>query len=469
MLLIGMVVLLGLATEFEAHDRVVDAGWAPPEAAWLGAAVLAGGIAAVVLPHAAAAGLAARRLGTRVGAGRGWLRLHTRLSSAAPLLLLGVFALALGAGWADLVRGWTGDAWILDDLVTLAPPLLATVAMDAASWPLVRRFREAVILRRADAGEPIHPVPARWAYALCRLRGGPGLLGVPLLLILGWTQGFDALLAAAWAPAWLPVTGLGVAAAVGAAGSLLMVALSPPLLVRVLPTVPMPAGPLRDDLLGFLASERVRARGLRLWLTGGEVANAALVGVLPQLRYLMLSDRLLESLPRDELLAVLAHETGHAIHRHLAWLGASALALGVVLLLTLDAVESRGWLDSASAEAAALGTAAAAWLVGFGWVSRRVEAQADAHAAAAGSGDGARFTPGGVAAISAALARVSNLAGSRENRRSYRHGSIASRRAALLRLLDHPDGEAPADAAMRLVKLGVLAVAVACLALWLIA
>ena len=237
----------------------------------------------------------------------------------------------------------------------------------------------------------------------------------------------------------------------------------------MLPTVPMPAGPLRDELLSFLAEEGVRARGLRLWLTGGEVANAALVGVLPPLRYLMLSDRLLESLPREELLAVLAHETGHAVHRHLAWLGASALALGGVLLLLLDTADTRGWLGGTAAEAAALGVAATLWLLGFGWVSRRVEAQADAHAAAAMSTDGPdRFDATGVHAISAALARVCDLAGSRESRRSFRHGSIASRRAALGSLLDAPDSSAPADRAMARVKLAVAASVPLGFTLWLL-
>ena len=196
-LLLGMVVLLGLATELGVHDRVVAEGWAPAGSPSRGGH--AGGRArGRAAPARGRRGAGSRRLGTARVRPRLAPPAHAALGGAAPLLLLGVFAPSLAAGWADLVRGWTGDAWILDDLLTLAPPLLATVAMDAASWPLVRRFREAVILRRADAGEPIHPVPGRWAYAVGRLRGGPGLLGVPLLLILGWTQGFDALLAAAW-------------------------------------------------------------------------------------------------------------------------------------------------------------------------------------------------------------------------------------------------------------------------------
>lgn len=511
LLLLGSVVLLGLALDTDLHARAVAAGWAPAESPWLGAAILFGGIGLWLAAHAFAGRRALRTLGTGFGGprtpGRRWLALHDRLAAAAPPVLLGVFGLALAAGWADLVRAAVGNAWLLDDLLALAPVVLATVLLDASSWPLVRRFREAVLFRRADAGLPIHPVPPRWAYALGRFRSAPAMLGVPLLLILGWTQALDAVLDAAHAGSlpdvfllsWLPAPGTGGAAALGMAGSLAAVALCPPLLVRALPTAPMPAGPLRDELLAFLKTERVRVRprGLRLWLSGGTLANAALVGVLPPLRYLLLSDHLVESLRRHELLAVLAHETGHAVHRHLLWLGACAGALAAVLLLGLDALAAAGLLGSASgaggalteSEMAAMAAAALAFLGGFGWVSRRIEAQADAHAAAAMSavlagdpepgqaegqmqqrvGPPPRYTAAGVEAVRSALAEVCSLAGARESGRSYRHGSIASRRTALLRLLLDPDRPSPADRSMTQVKWAVLASVPVAAGLWWLA
>ncbi|MBB6440564.1 M48 family metalloprotease [Phycisphaera mikurensis] len=473
MLLLGAVLLLALTTDFGVHAQLAAAGWVPADPLPAGPLVLGLCLGAVVVPHALAGTLAARRLGTAAGAGRRWLALHERLAAAAPPLLLLGFAAGLACGWAEAVRAWIGDPWIFDDAILLAPPLAATALMDAAAWPLVRRFREATLLGRADAGLPIHPVPGRWAYVGSRFRGGVGILGVPLALVLGWNQALEAALAAAPDGSPLPPPGSSPALLLAAAGSLLAVALCPPLLVRVVPTMPLPIGPLRDELLAFLAAEKVRARRLRVWLTGSAVANAALVGPLPCLRYLMLSDRLLESLPREELLGVLAHETGHARHRHLLWLGGWAIASAVLLALTLDAAVPR---LPVAAEWPLVGLAVAAWAAAFGWVSRRVEAQADAHAAAAMSDhlgpatpDAAAFTPAGVAAIADALARVARLAGSSQRRRSFRHGSIASRRAALLRLLHRPDEPAAADRAMTVVKLGAVACVLLSIGLGLLA
>ena len=465
-LLLGSVLLLGLATDAGLHAWLAAAGWVPTPASPTGPLVLAGCLLAVVLPHALSGRLALDRLGSGGRSGRrgfGWLRVHERMAGAAPLLLLLGFAAGLCAGWAEAARGWVGDAWILDDLVILAPPLLATFAMDLAAWPLFRRFREASLFRLADAGLPIHPVPGRWAHAWARFRGGAAVLGVPLLLVLGWNEALEAALRSSTGGR-LPAPGSSAALALGAAGSVAVVALCPPLLVRALPTVPLPAGPLRDDLLGFLGTEGVRTRGLRLWLTGGAVANAALVGLLPPLRYLLLSDRLVERLPRAELLAVLAHETGHARHRHLPWLGGWAVGSGAALGLGLGVAEARGFTPDAASAGALTAAAVLAWAGAFGWVSRRVEAQADAHAAAAvgpflgaASPPGTRFSAVGVETVSSALARVSALAGAPEARRSFRHGSIASRRAALDALLDRPAGPAPADVAVGRVKLATLA------------
>ena len=42
------------------------------------------------------------------------------------------------------------------------------------------------------------------------------------------------------------------------------------------------------------------------------------MGVLPWMRYVLLSDVLLERMS-DEIEAVFAHELGHVVHRHMTW------------------------------------------------------------------------------------------------------------------------------------------------------
>ena len=64
------------------------------------------------------------------------------------------------------------------------------------------------------------------------------------------------------------------------------------------------------------------------------MANAAIVGLLPNRRIVILSDALLAQLDEDELRAVYAHEMGHSYHHHvpvfLAW------AVGVFLVADLS-------------------------------------------------------------------------------------------------------------------------------------
>ena len=50
------------------------------------------------------------------------------------------------------------------------------------------------------------------------------------------------------------------------------------------------------------------------------MANAAVIGLLPGWRYVLLSDRLIETMTDAEIEAVFAHELGHIVHNHMAWL-----------------------------------------------------------------------------------------------------------------------------------------------------
>lgn len=137
------------------------------------------------------------------------------------------------------------------------------------------------------------------------------LLGAPLLALVLWffaTQPW----AAAWA--WLSV----------AAFSLLMTWLSPRLIMPLfLRFEPLAAGPLRDAILGL--AERLRFPVADVSVVDGSrrssKANAFFAG-FGRGRRIALYDTLVESHERDELLAVLAHEIGHAkrghVPRHLA-------------------------------------------------------------------------------------------------------------------------------------------------------
>ena len=177
------------------------------------------------------------------------------------------------------------------------------------------------------------------------------------------------------------------------AGLIVAVAIAPWLVVRTLPTRPMPPGEASDDLIEFARRLGLRRPRLRVWDTGHSAANALAVGFLPRPRYVLLSDLLLAGLDGPRRRAVLAHEVGHLRHRHALWLllifAATALFLAgpfdaAARLALGDAARVPAWLDWAVTVAVAGGT-----LLGFGFVSRRFERQADWFAVRAmGGGEG---------------------------------------------------------------------------------
>ncbi len=103
-------------------------------------------------------------------------------------------------------------------------------------------------------------------------------------------------------------------------GTLLAVVMlfAPWLMVRMWGCETIPAGPVRSELEQFCRHHRFRVGDLMLWpLFGGEMLTAGIVGILPQLRYILITRGLLSLLTIDELKAVVAHEMGHIRRFHL--------------------------------------------------------------------------------------------------------------------------------------------------------
>ncbi|MDP7015188.1 MAG: M48 family metalloprotease, partial [Pirellulaceae bacterium] len=93
-----------------------------------------------------------------------------------------------------------------------------------------------------------------------------------------------------------------------------------PLLVRFLwRTHPLPDGPLRHRLTAAAAQIGVPVRRLLVWETGGAMVNAAVAGLTPHLRYVLLSDGLLDKFDDDAIESVFRHEAAHVRRRHLLW------------------------------------------------------------------------------------------------------------------------------------------------------
>jgi STE24 endopeptidase len=180
----------------------------------------------------------------------------------------------------------------------------------------------------------------------------------------------------------------------------------------------------------------------------------------------MLSDALIECLPRQQVLAVMAHELGHVAHRHLAWmlpviLGAwwlGALIADPAAQVVFAALAAR----VAEADGAALAEAVALvrdlsvvvfGLLAFGFASRRFERQADTYAVRLLSSRAARSdaTPEAVAAMTGALSMVSFVNHVPVERPSWRHGSIAWRQGYLRSLVGKPCARLGNDTLVRAI------------------
>jgi Zn-dependent protease with chaperone function len=91
----------------------------------------------------------------------------------------------------------------------------------------------------------------------------------------------------------------------------------------------------------FLKEMGFKYAGLFRWsIFEGRMLTAAIMGFIPRLRYILVTDSLLETLSVEELKAVLAHEVGHAKYKHLAFyviflIGYIFLSYGLIDVFTV--------------------------------------------------------------------------------------------------------------------------------------
>ena len=218
----------------------------------------------------------------------------------------------------------------------------------------------------------------------------------------------------------------------------------------------IPPGELRSAIDGVLERHRVSVRDVVVWRTGGTIANAAVVGVFPSLRYLAFTDAMLDALGDDELEAVTAHEAAHLRKRHVPWLAGAVLATvaatGGLLGTGAILIGFGGEVSLVVVSAMTIGVT----LLTLGAVSRRFEWQADAFAAAHLSGESPTLTQQASDAMSFALRRVAALNKADPNRFDWRHGSITERRRRLAAVVGQPLDRLPQDRAVRVLIIAVL-------------
>jgi len=406
------------------------------------------------------------------GQSSGWRGADAAMRATQWASLAALFAAVALLGWLDGVRAAVGDLPAVDELIALLPWAAVQGLCAWSMHPIERRVREAMLLRMIDEGRPIRAFPSRGRYVSRSLRHAVGFAALPLLLLLAWSEATEAVFNMLVAPGIggvrmsTAVAGPAMLAAQGA-GVLGIFLAMPEVLRRVWETRPLPPGRLRDDLLDVCREAGVRVRDVLLWRTDGLIANGAVMGLIPRVRYVVLTDALLDALRRDEVRAVMAHEAGHVRRRHMVWLGlavvATALAAAAPLGLLLERAGSL--LPGGAAGEAATGVASllvlGPALLVVGAVSRRFELQADAFAVqtlSRAADRAADAQPGLVHASSAevmasALGRVALLNGLPRQRFTWRHGTIAGRQRAIRSEVGRPLAGMAADLGARRAKL----------------
>lgn len=370
---------------------------------------------------------------------------------------------------------------LVGDLTLLAPFLGSLFLAWTIQFPVESRLRGESLRGPSDGMALRGPGPkaSLGSFLFDKFRHQVLIVAAPMLLIV-LAKHFTDMLKNSRGPQeglggrllsipWVPDAILG-------AISLLTLVLAPVMLCLIWDTHTLAAGPLRDRFEGICRRIGLRYRDILVWNTHGMTVNAAVMGFVAPLRYILVSDALLESMSDDEVEAVFGHEAGHVHHWHLPYFGLFAIGsmyLSGGVLLLLEYLGMR--IDIATLQLLGLFVLLAVWLFGFGWLSRCFERQADLFGVRCVTSDvkscitgcpvhGERPSAG--LCISAAnlfgrtLTKIANLNGIPKQAPSWRHGSIESRCRLIAEFAYDPAALARFDRKLTRLKALLLAVGV---------
>jgi STE24 endopeptidase len=418
------------------------------------------------------------------GSMRSVLLAERGLTAMRVLAVISHVAAVLVFGWLDAVRSVIGDLIIIDELLAMTPALAVLACGWWSYYPIDRQFREATIVRSLDQGRPMYPIPTRGQWTFSNVRHQLLLSLLPLAMIGAWTELSPRVLG--WFQHMLKGTAFDralrgedsrvlIELAMQMGGALVVFALTPLIMRHVWDTVRLGPGSVRDRLMGMCTQRGVRVRELLVWRTHGSMINGAVMGLAGPLRYVLLTDALLDQLPEDQVEAVMAHEIAHAKHAHLPWLAGTLIAsIGSITAAGMYALSAAGniidtdaipdWLVLVLSMGVQIGGLVAGVLV-FGHVSRRFEWQADAFAARHLSASSVQepceashptISREGAGSMIAALESVARLNHVPRNLWTFRHGSIGDRQRRLWALIGTRVDHMPIDRSARWIKAAVL-------------
>ena len=221
----------------------------------------------------------------------------------------------------------------------------------------------------------------------------------------------------------------------------------PPLVRRLWGCMKIPEGVLNDHLRSFCNRQNFSV-SLYIWpLYEGRVLTAGVMGLVPRLRYILLTPAIIETMSIQELEAVLAHEIAHVKKKHLLQyvllIGGFSLMAGILAEPFFYYAFSFEWVFNLLTSERLNPDTVVGLVIGlpflvllllyfrfvFGFFSRNFERQADLYVI--------KMLGSGSALISA-FDKIADTSGQNRNKPNWHHFSIAERIDALERSERNP-------------------------------
>lgn len=267
---------------------------------------------------------------------------------------------------------------VLYELVLLSPLILSLIGSWFAFYDIQQLYRRPGKRWNIDWHR-------RWAFVGVRIRMHLMTMLVPLVALLTGLR-FAHLIHQFSLPQIVLA---------GALVGLWVSAVLPFLFLFIWETRPITDAQLLKHLQDICQSSGVWISRMRVWKTGNQIANAAVTGLLPGFRIVLLTDALLKHFTTDEVAAIVRHEVGHVKLMHLP-LKIFFVILPMVALI-VDQTHTQGihhWIATALEETVIFGYAGpqiAPCLIAvlfiiylftvLRWLNHRLEHEADLFAA----------------------------------------------------------------------------------------
>lgn len=206
------------------------------------------------------------------------------------VMCLGGFGLARGIDSVPILA----DSMLLQSLALLMPAVL----LAAASWSAEHRY--GVRMQYVDSGIGEH-----WRAITGAFRSGMAWLILPICFLL----------ALADLVGQLPIQ-TGTANTIMAITSLMFLCAGLPWIVsRLFKTEPLDCV-TNAWITSLLEHAGLRRTKVARWNTNGRAFNAVIIGFMPPIRTMLISDRLQDELSREQVAMVVLHEAAHLRRRH---------------------------------------------------------------------------------------------------------------------------------------------------------